>query len=611
MLLLEYEAEKDEFRIQSDQMPLDRKKRRGICWHPLTVRKSYYNSLNQLVVEVMRDDADDDEADTEEAGVFEYGKPVQFFYVDADGRTHYLSWTSTISYVDGARMVCTMPSSDAVAVLQSSASLGVQLYFDETSYHTMLSALNDVAKGNNTRLSELGSICSGQQSAKRTPLNMLRLPWLNATQEKAVNEVLWARDVAVVHGPPGTGKTTTLVEAIYETLKRETQVMVCAQSNMAVDCISERLVDHGVPVLRIGNPSRVNDKMLSFSYERLFADHPDYHELWSIRTRIRQLYKVRKHTDAAHNTIAKLRDRAAALEASISNDLFNDARVVACTLVGSANKLLVGRRFTTLFIDEAAQALEPACWIAMRKAHRVILAGDHQQLPPTIKCYEALRQGLGKTLMERIVENQPQSVTFLDTQYRMSEEIMHFSSEWFYDGKLKADPLVRNRSVLDLDHSITWIDCDAPEQYAGNGHSRINKEEALLLLLHLQGYINKVGKMRFTEEGIDIGIISPYRAQAHYIRQKIRRMSEFNDVRHLISVNTVDGFQGQERDVVFISLVRSNEHGTIGFLSDLRRMNVAMTRARMKLVIFGNRNTLQHSDFYKKLLKYIDSINQA
>jgi predicted DNA helicase len=457
----------------------------------------------------------------------------------------------------------------------------------------------------------------------------MQFPWLNKTQEQAVNEVLWAKDVEVVHGPPGTGKTTTLVEAIYETLHRETQVLVCAQSNMAVDWISEKLVDHGVPVLRIGNPSRVNDKMLSFTYERKFESHPDYPELWSIRKMIRQIKENRKHGDNVHQKIARLRDRATEIEMTINAQLFDEARVVACTLVGSANKLLVRHKFSTLFIDEAAQALEPACWIATRRASRVILAGDHQQLPPTIKCYEAMKQGLGKTLMERIVENQPEAVTLLKVQYRMNDDIMKFSSDWFYHGQVESDDSVKHRSVLDLEHPIQWIDgnemlqqvneelkdeeklkIDFTEQFIGENHGRINKAEAELVLSTLNNYINKIGKERFLAERLDVGIISPYKVQTQYLRQQIRKREEFRPFRQVISVNTVDGFQGQERDIIIISLVRSNDNGQIGFLSDLRRMNVAMTRARMKLIIFGDKATLQHHTFYRKLIQYVDEVTK-
>ena len=634
LLQMEYDSEKEEFRVQSEKMGIKRKIHRGICWYPIEAGRSYYNSLNQLVVEVIK--KDHDEADEDIEHMFEYGKPVQFFsfnaqYLNDDIKNKsdikYFPFSSMVSYVDGDKMVVTLPSSQALIDLQNAQNLGVQLYFDETSYKTMFHALDDVINAKNNRLADLRDIFAGQIKPEKRTFAPMQFPWLNKTQEQAVNEVLWAKDVEVVHGPPGTGKTTTLVEAIYETLHRETQVLVCAQSNMAVDWISEKLVDHGVPVLRIGNPSRVNDKMLSFTYERKFESHPDYPELWSIRKTIRQIKENRKRGDNVHQKIARLRDRAAEIEMTINAQLFDEARVVACTLVGSANKLLVRHKFSTLFIDEAAQALEPACWIATRRASRVILAGDHQQLPPTIKCYEAMKQGLGKTLMERIVENQPEAVTLLKVQYRMNDDIMKFSSDWFYHGQVESDDSVKHRSVLDLEHPIQWIDgnemlqqvneelkdeeklnIDFTEQFIGENHGRINKAEAELVLSTLNNYINKIGKERFLAERLDVGIISPYKVQTQYLRQQIRKREEFRPFRQVISVNTVDGFQGQERDIIIISLVRSNDNGQIGFLSDLRRMNVAMTRARMKLIIFGDKATLQHHAFYRKLIQYVDEV---
>lgn len=611
LLTLEYEAEKEDFRIQSESMSLQRKIRRGLCWYPVSVGRSYYNSLNQLVIEIYNSATEDEDIDC----AFEYGRPVQFFVLSEDNSTdrrkpvRYFPFQSTVSYVDGNRMVVTLPGSQAVIDLTNANNLGVQLYFDETSYKTMFHALSDVINGKNHRLTYLRDLFAGQGTPQKYSFQPMQFPWLNASQQKAMNEVLWAKDVAVVHGPPGTGKTTTLVEAIYETLRRETQVMVCAQSNMAVDWISEKLVDHGIPVLRIGNPTRVNDKMLSFTYERKFESHPDYPELWAIRKNIRQIRESSKRGDNVHQKIARLRERASEIEMRITASLFDEARVVACTLVGSANRLLVGKHFSTLFIDEAAQAMEPACWIAIRRASRVVLAGDHQQLPPTVKCYEAMRQGLGITLMERIVANLPSCVSLLETQYRMNDDIMRFSSDWFYDGKLKSAPEVQNRSILDLDIPITWIESESEEAFVGENHGRINKPEAELLISTLKDYINKIGTKRFIEERLDVGIISPYRVQTQYIRQLIKAEPELKQLRKSIAVNTVDGFQGQERDIIIISLVRSNENGQIGFLGDLRRMNVAMTRARMKLIILGNSPTLSHSAFYKKLLEYINSLS--
>lgn len=664
LLQLEYYTEKEAFRKLTEQMGMQRKVKRGDAWFPLQVGKSFYNSLNQTAIEVFRT------SDLDIEHNFEFGRPVMFFMVKKMGKNEnqgstalqqpenasdanhkvqnsnlkvqsikYFSFTGTVSYVDGDRMVVTVPDSAPLLELQQSTDpIGVQLSFDETSYKLMFEALDRVMKAKNNRLAYLRDLFYSHQKAGRFSFEPMKFPWLNPTQERAVNEVLWAKDVAIVHGPPGTGKTTTLVEAINETLMRESQVLVCAQSNMAVDWISEKLVDRGINVLRIGNPTRVNDKMLGFTYERRFESHADYPQLWAIRKAIRELRKNRKKgSENYHQKMDRLKSRAAEIELRINAELFGEARVIACTLVGSAHHLLEGMKFGTLFIDEAAQALEAACWIPMKRASRVILAGDHCQLPPTVKSIAALRAGLGKTLMERIAENKPEVVTLLKIQYRMNDEIMRFSSDWFYGGKVESAPQIKYRSVLDYDHPITWIDTsneenqitiegeDAPEdpasaanqnsdlnfkeQFVGESFGRINKAEAELTLLTLAEYFTKIGKQRVLEERIDVGIISPYRAQVQYLKKLIKKYEFFKPYRRLISVNTVDGFQGQERDVILISLVRSNAEGQIGFLKDLRRMNVAMTRARMKLIILGNKDTMTKHPFYKKLWEYVEAIN--
>lgn len=605
LLRMEYEYEKEEFQRQTETTGVTRKVKRGLCWYPANTGRSYYNSLNQLVLEIFR------KQDTDIEHNFEFGRPVCFFRQSADGSITYFPFQGSISYADDTCMAVIMPGAGSIMELQHAANLGVQLYFDETSYHTMFEALNNVAAAKNNRLAELRDILLGQQQPAFRELYPVRLPWLNATQESAVNKVLCAKDVAIVHGPPGTGKTTTLVEAIYETLHREPQVLVCAQSNTAVDWICEKLVDRGVNVLRIGNPTRVNDQMLSFTYERRFENHPAYPELWSIRKELRQL-KERKgnyqEREGVRSRISRLRDRATALEVQINAELFDSAHVIASTLISSNHRLLNGHRFGTLFIDEAAQALEAACWAAIRKADRVVLAGDHQQLPPTIKCYQAARQGLDRTLLEIIAEKKPQTVSLLKIQYRMNETLMHFSSQWFYNGLLEAAPEVRHRGILDWDSPITWTDTsemDFKEELVGDTFGRINRLEADLLLQQLVAYIQRIGGERILEERIDFGIISPYKAQVQYLRSKIRSNAALRPYRSLLTVNTVDGFQGQERDVIFISLVRANEEGQIGFLGDLRRMNVAITRARMKLVILGDAQTLGKHTFYNRLLNYI------
>ncbi len=599
LLQMEYDEEKRAYEEMSRQMGVARKVKRGDAWWPLTAGREFYNSLNQPCLELMRDV----EADVEHN--FEYSRPVVFFAVGDDG-AKFLSIRGTVSYAEPHRMVVVLNSMEHAHTLQGTPSLGVQLYFDETSYRLMFEALDKVMKAKGNRLAYLRDLfyCS-HIPAQTFSFSDMRMPWLNATQEQAVNRVMRAKDVMVVHGPPGTGKTTTLVEAIHETLQRESQVMVCAQSNMAVDWISERLVDRGINVLRIGNPVRVNDKMLGFTYERRFEAHPDYPTLWSVRQAIRQLRASRQRGDHSyHQKLSRLQDRATELEINIRNELFGEARVIACTLTGSAHQLLHGMKFGSLFIDEAAQALEAACWIAIRKASRVILAGDHCQLPPTVKSIEALKGGLGRTLMERIVESKPQCVSLLQVQYRMNEKIMHFSSRWFYEGRVQSHPSVQHRGILDWDEPMMWIDThseDAHEEFVGESFGRINKVEAELTLHHLQQYFEKIGKQRLLDERIDVGVISPYRAQVQYLRRRVKQSAFFKPFRHLISVNTVDGFQGQERDIIFISLVRSNADGQIGFLGDLRRMNVAITRARMKLIILGDAATLCRHRFYRQL----------
>lgn len=607
LLQQEYEHEKEAYRQQSQQGGVYRNIQQGKCWYPVSAGKTYYNSLNQFAIEIERLE------DKETEHNFEYGKPVCFFRLDETGKLIYYNFSATISYVRDDRMIVLLPNPQVALLLQGNPDLGIQLYFDETSYRTMFSALTEAMQAKGNRTATLRDVLLGPAPASFREIYPVRLPWLNRTQEEAVNRVLCAKEVSIVHGPPGTGKTTTLVEAIYETLHRENQVLVCAQSNTAVDWISEKLVDRGINVLRIGNPTRVNDKMLAFTYERRFEAHPDYPELWGIRRAIREA-QTRLHKgngndrESLRNHLYKLRSRATELEVKINEELFAEARVIASTLVSAGGKTLSHRRFSTLFIDEAAQALEAACWIAIAKADRVILAGDHCQLPPTIKCIEAARGGLDRTLIQKVAARKPETVSLLKVQYRMHEDIMGFSSQWFYDNQLEAAPEVRQRGILQLDTPIVWYDtADYQFEEATNPHtpSRLNKEEAALLIEQLHAYIAKIGEERVLEENIDFGVISPYKAQVHYLRQLIKKDAYFHPFRQLITVHTVDGFQGQERDVILISLVRANKEGQIGFLTDLRRMNVAITRARMKLIIIGDAETLAHHKFYRELYRYI------
>ena len=563
LLQLEYETEKEAYRRQTETVGIGRKVKRGDAWWPLRVGKSYYNSLNQLAVEVFRT------TDTDIEHNFEFGRPVAFFTIVSTAASaaaaqpiiRYFRFTGTVSYVDGDRMVITVADNAPLIDLQGAENVGLQLSFDETSYRLMTEALDRAIRGKG-RLGYLRDLFNSRQKPETLTFQPMHFPYLNPSQEQGVN-----------------------------------------------------------------------DKMLSFTYERRFEAHPDYPQLWALRKAIRELRSHRRRGDEKyHQRLESLKSRATELEIRINNDLFGEARVIASTLVGSANRLLDGQKFATLFIDEAAQALEAACWIPLRRVSRVVLAGDHCQLPPTVKSIAALKAGLGKTLMERISEMHPEAVTLLRLQYRMNDAIMRFSSDYFYDSQVESAPEVRFRGILDLDTPMEWIDtaefADKPdsednaekqdsqplsfrEEFVGESYGRINKAEARLTLDVLQHYFERISKQRLLDERIDVGIISPYRAQVQYLRRLLMGREFFKPFRRHISVNTVDGFQGQERDVIVISLVRSNAEGQIGFLRDLRRMNVAITRARMKVIILGDRHTLTRHPFYRQLWQYIQALHSG
>lgn len=573
------------------------------CRYPVWLGNSAYNALGQLTLE-LRYDVSEDEVELE----FEPGHPVTFFYESTGQQVSEVPHQCYVEWVGDSVMTVSLPGKSALQSIRDLAErhlLGVQLGVDNTSFRVMQESLSEAEKKEDERFVRLRNVLLGNAPPSFRTLPKLSFPWLNRSQNDAIQKVVECQEVSIIHGPPGTGKTTTLVEAIIETLERETQVLVCAPSNAAVDWISEQLMRRNINVLRIGNPLRISDEMLNCSYERRYSSHPDYHELWNIRKALNGERKT-ESGERRH----KLQMRAMELEIKINADLFDQARVVSCTLIGSAYRLMERRHFPTLFIDEAAQALEPACWAAILKADRVVMGGDHQQLPPTVKSLEAVRGGLSDTLMQKVVGLHPHCVSLLTTQYRMNEDIMAFSSRWFYHNRLQAAPEAAHRQVSPLDTPLTWLDTSEDSEMSESSEKRTrtgsvtNAQEARLVIHALRDYIEMISPQKIESERIDFGIITPYRGQARLIRRLLKMQHYFRKLKRHITVGTVDGFQGQERDVIVISLVRNNSDGSIGFLRDLRRMNVAMTRARMKLIIIGNAQTLSHHRFYRELVEH-------
>ena len=631
LLALEYEYEKQEYQQLCQQVGIQRRIRQGKCWYPVMLTRTFYNALDQFCVELTcPDDILTREVKNQETGElankdiefeFEPGRPVAFFRVaskDDKEKTIFFPYSCQISRYDGQRLHVTLPNVQAAQILRDYALeglLGVQLSFDATTYRVMREAIHEMQTTDDKKLLHLRSVLIGNEQPGFRVEQPVSFPWLNDSQQKAVQKVLCAREVAIVHGPPGTGKTTTLVEAIGETLRREAQVMVCAQSNAAVDWISEQLLARGISVLRVGNPMRVSDNLLAATYERRYEAHPDYTELWAIRKAIRDAVArlsgnrlSGSERSSLGNHLSKLRNRAIELEIRIDEELFATSRVIACTLIGTASRVLERKHYPTLFIDEAAQAFEGACWAAIRHADRVIFAGDHKQLSPTIKCKEAEKSGLSRTLMEVVAQSKPSCVELLTMQYRMHRDIMQFSSDWFYHGRLVAAPECADRTIVPIDPPLIWIDTanlGYEEEQHALSQSRLNTNEGILLVETLKLYINQIGKERLLAERVDFGIISPYKSQVQLLRRLIKQEKELKQFFPYISVNTVDGFQGQERDVILISMVRGNDEGRIGFLNDLRRMNVAITRARMKLIILGDTSTLSKTRFYRKLIEHV------
>lgn len=621
LLRMERQADLEQYRQRVLLVPLQRKTKEGKCWYPVRLNRHYIGTGERLIIEVER------AQHLDQPHVFQSGKVVSMFSnAHNTPEKHYTG--GVINYVRDNTMVITLNSDDLPDWIDEPL-LGVDLMFDEMAYREMEFAMKEVIKASDNRLAEVRDTLLGY----RLPVAGYQLPetgdrkpvtGLNLSQWKALEKILLAKDVGIIHGPPGTGKTTTLVQAIKLTVQEEKQVLVCAPSNAAVDLLTDKLSEQGLRVLRMGHPARVTEQSLSKTLDARIAMHEHYKELRALRKKMGQLrdmaFKYKRNFGFEERQQRKLllqeakamKADADVLEFYIINDLLNNSDVITCTLVGAAAHTLRGRRYKTVFIDEAAQALEPSCWIPILRAERVILAGDHCQLPPTIKSIEAAREGLAQTLFEKCIQRQPQTASMLQVQYRMNEDIMRFSSRYFYHDELIAHETVQHHALEKMNEDgipvkLTPVDymdtagCGFTEAQDPETLSRYNDEEAQLLIRQLERLIRKIGMEDWTHT---IGIITPYSAQVERLAKLAEASEEISVLARYITINTVDAFQGQERDIIAISFVRSNEKGEVGFLSDIRRTNVAMTRARKKLLMVGDSATLGTHPFYLELLEY-------
>jgi superfamily I DNA and/or RNA helicase len=620
LLRLEKEADQEQYRQKVLQRPLHARVKEGVTWYPVRLKSDYIGTGERIIIELERT------THLEQPHAFQSGKVVSVFS-NAQNKPQRDYQTGVVNYVRDNLMVITLNGEDLPDWIDG-GSLGIDVMFDEVSYREMEYALKKVIEAEENRVAELREVMLGDTgysmrdaggsapSIQQHPVSFV----LNDSQQKALQKIIDTHDVAFIHGPPGTGKTTTLVEAILHTVKNEGQVLVCAPSNAAIDLLVEKLSDRKLYVLRLGHPARVTEQSLSKTLDARIAEHSHFGELRALRKKLEQVkaqagkYK-RNYGHAERTERALLREEtkqlksdADMLEFYITNDLLQSSDVIACTLVGSAHQTLRGRKFKTLFIDEAGQSLEPASWIPILKAHRVIFAGDHHQLPPTIKSIDAARQGLEKTLFEKGIARHPEKSSMLKVQYRMHEAIMKFSSDYFYEQGLIAHESVKKELLRPSQPPIEFIDtagCGYNEEQDPETLSRLNKDEGNLVIQLVEKLIEEIGPEAWLDEKITMAIITPYRAQVDYLHTLAEASAILEPLHKLISINTVDAFQGQERDVIVISFVRSNEKAEVGFLNDIRRTNVAMTRAKKKLIMIGDSATLGAHPFYTKLLEYV------
>lgn len=609
LIKIEQKEELEDFRKKFIETPLNDRKDQGITWYPLNINSVDTGFNQKIIVEFEK---------TNNLGknhFFQNGKTVSLFS-NADNIQNHI--TGNVVSVKNDKIKVQFNQNEIPDWVEE-GKIGLDLYYDEKTFKEMEFALNYVINSEDKRINYLKSLFYGDLSpkfdnSKLKDYKFQEFDNLNHSQVNAVKGVLESEDIFIIHGPPGTGKTTTLVKAIESVVSYEKQVLVVAPSNTAIDLIAYLLNQKDLNVVRIGNPAKVNTDNLKITFDSKIENHLLYPELKkmykeadSLRSQALKFKRNfgKEQRDNRKNLLSEsksLLSDARRIEKIINQDILDSAQVICATFVGSSEESLRNRNFSTVFIDEAGQSLEPACWISIKKSDKVVLAGDHLQLPPTIKSDTALKKGLGITLFEKLIKKFPESSSLLDTQYRMNEKIMNFSNKEFYESRLKADISVKDKVLFSEDKPVLFIDtagCGFNENMNSKSKSFYNPDEINILINHLNLYLPQIN------ENVSIGVISPYKEQVTEIEKALDKSLYTNAN---ITIDTVDGFQGQERDIIYISLVRSNENNEIGFLNDIRRMNVALTRAKKKLVIIGDSATISENKFYSEFLDYIDKI---
>ncbi len=615
LLRIEREEDHNQYIKQTEQSSAADRRAKGLCWYPIAIRGMEMSRGDYLTVEVERTTHQDI------AHQLRTGMPAVLFS-NYDAKNDKVE--GTIAFQQNNRLKITLRT-DELPDWSRDGKLGIDVLFDDNSYDEMQEALKQASASSEKQEGRLIDILIGEKPPTfQTEKPVFLGGKLNESQQSAVEKIWQANELAIVHGPPGTGKTTTLVQAIKALWQKDHKpILVVAPSNTAVDLLSEKLHLEGLNVLRVGNPARVTERLMALTLDSKMADHSLMKEAKKLKKQAQEYknmaHKYKRNFGKAERDQRKLLfDEAHKIMKEVGNseqymidDIVARAQVITATLVGANNYTVKNLKYHTVVIDEAGQALEPACWIPILKAQKVILAGDHLQLPPTIKSNEAARGGLATTLLEKLVSLHPEAVVLLEEQYRMNEQIMGFSSKVFYENRLKANSNVANHLLFKNDLPVVFIDtagCSFDEKLEGT--STTNPDEAAFVFKHLHALVAELKNQGYTPEKFpSVAVISPYKEQINLLQAQLESSPDLQDYRAKISVNTIDSFQGQERDIVYISMTRSNAEGSIGFLSDIRRMNVAMTRARKKLVIVGDSATLASFPFYADFIAYTEQLN--